>query len=528
MFDLFFLLVGDIGCGQRLAVCRFGFLIGLFGLLACSLFLPELGVEVIQFPVLVLKLPLGGGFCLRGGLLLFFCVVERLLRVGKLLLVVRRFGLALLGSGVALGLVGLACRLALVEIGLLRVELLFLAFELGRLRVAILFGGIACPLIGFKLVVFSLLPVALLLALQRVGLFLLFFFPVVFSDLGALGLLLRLFLVLLLLGEAVRFLFFFGGLCGFFPFLLRLLTRGKLPLFDCLTHGFLLLFERGLLFECLSLRVLQGLLGRLQLCARVAERLALFLERSLRVLDCLVLVRTVLFEVVELFLELGFFRLQRFDRGGKLVLCRLGLGESLFAFCFGCRCLLEQGRGAALEVFQRVGADKGAALRRSGVARAGVVIGHRQGDAGHLAIGQRGRLHDQGGLLGDELAVVLGDDGAAGEGENAFACEEIPCAGEGGAADKEECGQQKLRPERHRIDVVETDIALDAQREGLGDRLAEHVDIVVESALLHIVEFELPRERLDALARQVVNALDAQHKVVADDRVKARIIDQIV
>ena len=94
----------------------------------------------------------------------------------------------------------------------------------------------------------------------------------------------------------------------------------------------------------------------------------------------------------------------------------------------------------------------------------------------------------------------------------------------GRAAEHEEAdGKDGLGPERERIPVVNSHIAVHLKGEGLGYRLPSHMDIVIQPALLDIFKFIRLGEGPDRLAGKVKERLDAKHEIEARGGMKAQI-----
>ena len=86
-------------------------------------------------------------------------------------------------------------------------------------------------------------------------------------------------------------------------------------------------------------------------------------------------------------------------------------------------------------------------------------------------------------------------------------------------ADEQQHRKGQIRPQGEGIHVVHAHIALHLQGEGLGDGLAAHVDVVVQAPLLDVIILQLPAERPDTLAGQIVDHLHAEHEIEVDQGV---------
>ena len=167
--------------------------------------------------------------------------------------------------------------------------------------------------------------------------------------------------------------------------------------------------------------------------------------------------------------------------GNKLTLCAL----------LGLQCLFIQRLTERLE-FLDAFAVHGLCVSRRGFDVLGDIVAHlapRYVHAEHLAVAERRRLHKKAGLVCDQIAVGLFHHRTAGEhiGSGDHARDKLVVA----AADEQQHRQYKVCAERQRIDIIHADVALYFQREGTGDRLAPHVNVIVQTALLNVVILQL-------------------------------------
>ena len=134
----------------------------------------------------------------------------------------------------------------------------------------------------------------------------------------------------------------------------------------------------------------------------------------------------------------------------------------------------------------------------------------------HLIVGNCRNLRGKPGLLRVQIAVRLFNHTTAGEnkGPGGDKGDKLPLI----AADEKQNRQHQLRANRKGIDVIDADIALDLKIKGLTDRLAAHVDVVVQPALLNQLIFHFPCKSPHTLTREIEQELHAQHEIVTDHR----------
>ena len=297
----------------------------------------------------------------------------------------------------------------------------------------------------------------------------------------------------------------------FFACLFQILTRVLSCLLSFVAQtcfqNVLVLF--ALFFACLFqilTRVLTRLFGFVAQ-TNVQNRLILFALRFSRFFQILACILTRLFRFVtqprfqclRILIVLGFTLLhfQRFVFHLRLILCHFR-----FTRCFGI------GNGRIL----------GQRPLGIGIIRlVSVAFRPRHIHDNQFTICNRCRFHKQPGAFRIHLSKILFDYGAAGESID------TRCRGEiiGVASHQQQDRQQQFRTQRQRIDIIHTDIALYFKIKRLADRLALHMHIIVQAALLNQLIFHFLGKCADRFAGQIHNPFNAKHKVVARHRAEA-------